>query len=115
MNAIIIYGSCYGASQTYAEALSEQTGIPAQSFREVTTLDQYDTLVYIGGLYAGKVLGLTQTLKRVKAVETLLVVTVGLASPDDPGNMQQIRSKLDRQVPKALLDKMEHIHLRGGH
>lgn len=113
MNAIIIYGSCYGASQTYAEALSEQTGIPVQSFREVTTLNQYDTLVYIGGLYAGKVLGLAQTLKRVKAVETLLVVTVGLASPDDPGSMQQIRSKLDRQVPKALLDKMEHIHLRG--
>lgn len=113
MNAIIIYGSCYGASRKYAEALSEQTGISAQSFREVMSLDQYDTLVYIGGLYAGKVLGLAQTLKRVKSVETLLVISVGLADPDAPDNMKHIRSKLDKQVPKALLDKMEHVHLRG--
>lgn len=113
MNAIIIYGSCYGASRKYAEALSEQTGVPARSFREANSLDQYDAIVYIGGLYAGKVLGLAQTLKQVKAVETLLVITVGLADPHIPSNMAHIRSKLDRQVPKALLDKVEHVHLRG--
>lgn len=113
MNAIIIYGSCYGASQKYAEVLSEQTGIPAQSFREANSLDQYDAIVYIGGLYAGKVLGLAQTLKRVKAVETLLVITVGLADPDAPESMKTVRAKLDKQVPKALVDKVEHVHLRG--
>lgn len=113
MNAIILYGSCYGTSQTYAEALSQQTGIPARSFRAATDLDRYDTFVYIGSLYAGKVLGLARTLKRVKTLETLLVVTVGLADPALPDNLAHIRAGLDKQVPKALLGKMEHLHLRG--
>ena len=38
MEHIIIYGSQYGSSRRYAEKLSEQTGIPAVSYKDAPDL-----------------------------------------------------------------------------
>ena len=35
MNGIILYGSRYGASQQYAQALEGRTGLPAVSYNEI--------------------------------------------------------------------------------
>ena len=64
MNAIILYGSRYGASQTYAQALEARTGIPAVAYQEIQDFGPFDTIVYIGGLYAGKTTGLAKTVRH---------------------------------------------------
>ncbi len=114
MERIIVYGSQYGSARRYAQKLSEQTGIPAVSYKQVSELAGMKTIVYLGGLYAGGVLGLAKTLRgfSLRDGTKLILVTVGLADPDEEENRVNIRSSLQRQFPE-LFDEAKIFHLRG--
>ena len=66
MSSIIIYGSCYGSTKQYAEELSKRTNIKAISFKNVKEINAYNTIIYLGGLYAGGVLGMAKTIKKAR-------------------------------------------------
>ena len=85
MNGIILYGSRYGASQQYAQALEGRTGLPAVSYNEIKDFSPFDTIVYIGGVYAGRTVGLAKTVRRLPTDHPfrLLVATVGLSEPSN--------------------------------
>ena len=101
MDRIIIYGSCYGTAKLYAEALSEKTGIKAVSYDRISGLDRYETIVYVGGLYAGGVRGMAKTVKKIleDTCCRFIVVTVGLADPEDEKNVRNIRASAGKQIP----------------
>ena len=44
-----------------------------------------ETIIYVGGLYAGGVRGMAKTVKKISTVKCkrFVVITVGLADPDD--------------------------------
>ena len=46
------------AAHTGMAKLSEQTGIPAVSYKDAPALSDKKIIVYLGGLYAGGILGL---------------------------------------------------------
>lgn len=115
MKSVIIYGSRYGSSRRYAEQLSALTGIPAVSFEDDPPVSGVETPVYIGGLYAGGVLGLKKTF-RSRAPEPgqrLIVATVGLADPLLEENVRNIRVSLRKQLSSAWLERAGVFHLRG--
>ena len=116
MEQIIIYGSQYGSARRYAEKLSEQTGVAAIGYKSAPALSDKKTIIYLGGLYAGGVLGLGKTLKSLSPRDglKLILVTVGLADPDEPENRDRIRASLQRQLSAGLLDRAKIFHLRGG-
>lgn len=116
MKHIIVYGSLYGSTRRYAEKLSEQTGIPAVSYKDVPNLSDIKIIVYLGSLYAGGVLGLVKTLRHfsLQNGQKLILVTVGLADPNEPENRNNIRTSLQRQLPAELLERAKIFHLRGG-
>lgn len=116
MEHIVVYGSQYGSARRYAEKLSEQTGIPAISYKDVSDLSGMKTIIYLGGLYAGGVLGLAKTLRgfSLQDGQKLILVTVGLADPNELENQDNIRASLQRQLPAELLDRAKIFHLRGG-
>ena len=116
MERVIIYGSRYGSARRYAQALSEQTQIPAVSYKDAPELSHVKTIVYLGGLYAGGVLGLAKTLRGVSLSgdQQLILATVGLADPCEPENRESIRAALYRQLPPQLLHRAKLFHLRGG-
>ena len=116
MKAIILYGSRYGSTRRYAEELSGQTGIPAVSYQQAPELSGMDTIIYLGGLYAGGVLGLAKTLRgfSLRDGQKLILVTVGLADPGEPENQSNIRASLQKQLPAKMLDRAKLFHLRGG-
>ena len=116
MEHIIVYGSQYGSTRRYAEKLSEQTGIPAFSYKDTPALSGKKIIVYLGGLYAGGILGLMKTLRgfSLQDGQKLILVTVGLADPNEPENQNNIRASLQRQLPARLLDRAKVFHLRGG-
>ena len=66
----------------------------------------YERIIYVGGLYAGGVMGMARTAKKIPAdqCKKFVVITVGLADPADEKNVQNI----------TLADKTEFYHLRGG-
>ena len=115
MKSIIIYGSRYGSARRYAQELSKQTDIPVVSYQEAPPLSKLETIVYIGALYAGGVLGLTKTLRRQSFGEhqRLVIVTVGLADPDILQNRENIRNALQKQIPAQLYGRAAVFHLRG--
>ena len=63
---IIIYGSQYGTAKQYAEELARKTSIDLKRYEDVTDINQYDTVIYIGGLYAGGVLGMKKHLLKYR-------------------------------------------------
>ena len=115
MDQIIIYGSQYGSTYRYAQQLSEETNIPAVSYREAPDLSRMHTIIYMGGLYAGGVVGLAKALQgfSIQNGQKLLLVTVGLADPDESKNRDNIRTSLQKQLSPELMERAKLFHLRG--
>lgn len=115
MNGIILYGSRYGAALQYAQALEVRTGLPALSYDLVTSLEDYDTIVYLGSLYAGKTTGLAKTAPKLPRSHPfrLLVATVGLADPENEDSLTRIRENLVKELSPGIFARTAHVHLRG--
>lgn len=117
MNKVIVYGSTYGTTRQYAEELSKRTHIKAFSFKDSTLqINDYDLIIYLGGLYAGGVLGMAKTLKKIKDISSkqFIIVTVGLSDPTDEVNRKNIRNNIKGQIAKEVFEKAKIFHLRGG-
>ena len=113
---IIIYGSQYGTARKYAEEFAKRTNIEIKSYKDVTDIDQYNTVVYIGSLYAGGVLGMKKTLAKILQCQDkkIIIATVGLAAPADMENTDNIKNSMKRQLSKELYENAYIFHLRGG-
>ena len=117
MNSIIVYGSNYGPTKQYANELSRRTNMKAISFKKVNQqINDYDNIIYLGALYAGGVLGMSKTLKKLNNISNkkILIATVGLSDPTDEVNKNNIRNNIKNQIPKEVLEKAKIFHLRGG-
>ena len=116
MSNIIIYGSHYGTTKQYAKELSRRTNIEAISFKNVKEINNYDNIIYLGGLYAGGVLGMSKTIKKLNNIvnKKIIIVTVGLSDPMDEVNKNNIRNNIKKQVSKEIFEKAKIFHLRGG-
>ena len=79
-------------------------------------INDYDNIIYLGALYAGGVLGMSKTLKKLNNISNkkILIATVGLSDPTDEVNKNNIRNNIKNQIPKEVLEKAKIFHLRGG-
>ena len=111
MNNIIIYGSHYGTTKQYAEELSRRTNIEVISFENVEEINDYDNIIYLGGLYAGGVLGMSKTIKKLNNISNkkIIIATVGLSDPTDEINKNNIRNNIKSQIPKEIFEKAKNI------
>ena len=117
MNSIIIYGSHYGTTKQYAEELSKRTNIKVNSFTKFNQqINDYDNIIYLGALYAGGVLGMSKTLKKLNNISNkkIIIATVGLSDPADEVNKNNIRNSIKNQIPKEVFERAKIFHLRGG-
>ena len=116
MNKIIIYGSIYGTTKMYAEELAKETKISIIPFKNLDDINNYDTIIYFGALYAGGVLGLAKTFKKLRDIKDkkIIIATVGLADPTEKINITNIRNNLKVQLSKEILNNAKIFHLRGG-
>ena len=113
MKRIIVYGSQYGTTEKYARELERQTGINSLPFQKVKSLKGYNQVIYLGGLYAGTVKGLKQSMKSLSDDAKLIVVTVGLASNKEE-NLKHILTGVEKQLSPEIYKKTQFFHLRGG-
>lgn len=67
MNAIVIYKSKYGSTKQYAEWIAEELGCRAAEAKTVTPaeLENYDAIVYGGGLYGETINGASLITKNL--------------------------------------------------
>ena len=117
MNSIIVYGSHYGTTKRYAEELSKRTNIKVISFKKINQqINDYDNIIYLGGLYAGGVLGMSKTLKKLNNISNkkIIIATVGLSDPTNDVNKTKKRNNIKNQISKEVFEKAKIFHLRGG-
>ena len=116
MKSIIIYGSHYGTTKKYADELSKRTNIQSISFKEIKEINDYDNIIYLGGIYAGGILGMSKTLRNLNNISSknIILITVGLADPNDEENINNIRDNIKKQLKSELFKKAKIFHLRGG-
>ena len=110
---VIIYGSQYGSTKRYAERLSEITGVEAINYKEVKNIGDYQRIVYLGGLFAGGVMGLKKTVGKMTSQQELVLVTVGLTDPNETSYYESIRKAIQAQLPSPFYDEHKIFHLRG--
>ena len=88
---IILYQSKYGATKKYAEWLTEATGFDCIETKKASlnTVQNYDTIILGGGVYASGIAGLSFLKKNITALKEkkIAVFCVG-ASPYDEKAVQ---------------------------
>lgn len=115
MNKIIIYGSKYGSTEKYAKELSKRISVNAIEYDKINNINDYDYIIYLGSLYAGGVLGLSKTLKKIKDLSNkeFIIVTVGIADPTDENNTNHIKNLIKKQISEEIYNKSKIFHIRG--
>lgn len=116
MNTIIIYGSNYGTSKRYAEELGRRMQVKVVSYKELRDINEYTNVIYVGGLYAGGVCGMSKTLKKWKTKDknSLCIISVGLSNHRSQKNVDAIKSSIKIQLSDELYQMASIYHLRGG-
>ena len=73
---------------------------PPLCFKESPHISGQDTIIYMGGLYAGGVLGLSKTLRSIspQEIRRLFIVTVGLSDPSKPETTENVHKSLQKQL-----------------
>jgi menaquinone-dependent protoporphyrinogen IX oxidase len=111
----VIYKSKYGHTKQYAEWIAES--LEADLFEDdkikSSELSHYDKIIYGGGLYAGGINGAAIISKNFKSIKdkNLIVFTVGLASPEDPGIYTAI---IEKAFTEEMRKNIKFFHFRGG-
>ena len=113
---IVVYGSQYGTAKKYAEELSNRLDFELKSYDAVGDINTYETIIYIGALYAGGVLGMKKIFRNLKncSAHKIIIATVGLADPDDKENTETIKRGMKKQLPEEVFNNAMIFHLRGG-
>ena len=110
---IIIYGSEYGSTKRYAARLSEITGVETINYKEAKDIGDYKRVVYLGGLFAGGVMGLKKTVSKMTSQQELILATVGMTDPNETTYFEGIRKALKAQLPASLYVEKNICQLRG--
>lgn len=126
MNAVVIYGSCYGSTQAYAEYIARELSCPAVSAKEVTRADVEgrELIVFGGGAYAGSIAGAKKAAKLEKYFgrARLLCFVCGLADPAKQNTQSEARMLTERAFAAhrgmpvfCLRGNMDYARLSAGH
>ncbi len=114
MKTIVVYKSKYGTSKQYALWLSEALNCKAEPINSIRidTLLSYNVIIYVGGLYAGRVSGFKKIEKHLNILKknTLILCMVGMTSPAEQDKYQQI---FMNNVPVQYRSAIKPFVLRG--
>lgn len=114
----VIYKSKYGSTKTYAQWIAEDLSADLLVSDKVkaTDLQQYDTIIFGGGLYAGSVSGISLLKQNYDSIKdkSIYLFTVGASTTTDPLVIEAIRSALGRILTPNMLKNIKVYHLRGG-
>jgi flavodoxin len=116
MNKIaVVYKSKYGSTQKYAKSISVRLNADLFEYSNVKpdNLNEYNTIIFGGGLYAGGINGISLISKNYQNFKNknLIVFTVGLAATDDEKIFVPI---IKKNFTEEMTSNIEFFHMRGG-
>ena len=113
----VLYRSSYGSTKLYAQHIASILDADLYDLALSKEMDfcKYDTVVFGGGLYAGKVNGIKflKSNTDMLAGKNLVVFTVGIGDPTVAANARQILKGVNRALPKDLMKTVHIFSFRG--
>ena len=109
----VIYKSKYGATKQYAGWIALKLGADLYEVSDIrkNDLKEYDTIIYGGALYIGKIKGIkfiTSNYKKIKD-KKISVFMVGMKNFDQ----NYINLTLENNIPKEILSNIDTFYFRG--
>ena len=108
----ILHASIYGSSKAYAERLASDLGLGAGAAAD-SDISSSRIVVLFGGLYAGTMNGLRETVRKLPDNALLIAVSVGLADPEKPSNAKKIDDAVFRALHDSVRSRTAVFRLRG--
>jgi len=115
---VVIFESKYGYTKRYADWIAAALECPVTERKNCSAkmLENFETILYGGGLYAGGVRGiklLTQNWQLLSG-KNVILFTCGIADPAKEENILHIRKALANHLPQEIMDQIHIFHFRGG-
>ena len=106
MTGIILFQSKYGATEKYADLLSQETGFPCIETKKAQvkqTID-YDVIILGGGVYAFGIAGMSFLKKNISALseKKIIIFCCGMA-PFDDSTIIEIKNHNMKEMPSVPL------------
>lgn len=112
MKTIVVYKSKYGYTKKYAQWLAEILGCDIKENASLADVMGYDTIIYGGGIYAGRINGaklITKNLEKLSG-KKLALFAVGA----NVGRHDEIEAFWEKSLDKTVREQVPHFYLRGG-
>ena len=126
MNGVVIYKTKYGSTKQYAQWIGEELNFKVVETKEITVeeLENYDTIIYGGGLYAEVINGaslITKNIDRLKD-KKIAIYSTGITPLDcrDYYDKYVIEKNFKQGVPenirifnftgKMILEELSVVH-----
>lgn len=113
MKTIIAYRSKNGYTKKYANWLAQELHCDCKESPSISDLLSYDTIIYGGGLYIGKINGIeliTSNFDQLKDKQ-LILFAVGIS----PGKENELETLWKNNLPeKEQAETIQTFYLRGG-
>lgn len=109
----VIYKSKYGSAKRYAGWIALKLDADLYEVSDIRGKDlkDYDTIIYGGPLYNGKIKGIKFLINNYESIKDkqVFVFMVGMKGFDDT----YIKSILENNIPKEILNKINSFSFKG--
>lgn len=116
-NVAVVYETKYGSTRQYAEWIADDLHCEVFERRSIRAndLQEFETIIYGGAVYAGGVLGSNFIRKNLDVLgeKNLVVFTCALSDPANEKNTRNIRDHLRKSLTEPVMDHVKIFHLRG--
>ena len=114
---LVVYGSQYGSTKQYAEAIAKQLSTRCVDVKEVRDNDWKEAalIIYGGGVYAGKLYG-SASIRRNESIlrnKKLIVFSCGNVNSEDEKNKQALLENIKNSIGETLCKEASCFYLRG--
>lgn len=112
MKTIVVYKSKYGYTKKYAQWLAESLDCGIKENASLADVMGYDTIIYGGGIYAGRINGaklITKNLEKLSG-KKLALFAVG----SNVGRSEELEAFWKQALEENVRLNVPHFYLRGG-
>ncbi|MEG1311082.1 MAG: flavodoxin domain-containing protein [Romboutsia sp.] len=110
---VVIYKSKYGTTKRYAGWIAIKLGADLYELSDIRVkdLNNYDTIIYGGYLYASKIKGINFIINNYKNIsnKNIIIYTVGMESDSEKCRRKIIENNFDKEI----IDKVSLFHFKG--
>ena len=91
--------------------ISKEIGFSYSKVIQLKNINKYDTIIYVGSIYASNSLGLRKTFKKLNNInnKNIYIITVGMSET----NNRNIDERIKSIIKKDIYDKVNVFHLNG--